>query len=203
MSDALVILLHGVGSRGADLLGLADAWRPWLPDARFAGSDAPQLFDHGGLGRQWFSVTGVTDANRPSRILAARPAFDQAIGDILAETGFAGRLDQVALVGFSQGSITALDAVVSGRWPVRAVVAFSGRLASPAPFTPATHAPVLLVHGTADPVMPVALCREAHNLLTGSGFDVTRHELPGVGHQITPDGIALSGRFLADVLGCR
>ena len=54
----LVILLHGVGSNGADLMGLAQMWAPALPGVIFESPDAPHAFDHG-PGYQWFSITGV------------------------------------------------------------------------------------------------------------------------------------------------
>ncbi|MDT8870818.1 hypothetical protein RAA17_05855 [Komagataeibacter rhaeticus] len=57
--------------------------------------------------------------------------FDDTLQSCISEAGFENRLDRVVLVGFSQGSIMALDAAISGRWPVAGVAAFSGRLASP------------------------------------------------------------------------
>lgn len=198
MSCHLIILLHGVGSNGANLAPLGDAWRQALPHAEFAAPDAPFAFDQG-PGRQWFSVSGVTEANRPERVAAARAAFDRTLGDIVAAHGMSDSLERVALVGFSQGSIMALDALASGRWPVAAVVAFSGRLASPQPLAPAPGTRVLLVHGDADPVMPVTESERAATTLQGLGIDVTSHILPRLGHSISPQGATLAGAFLAGV----
>jgi len=200
MSASLVILLHGVGSRGDDLEVLARAWAGLLPDTAFAAPDAPFPFDHGGGGRQWFSVTGVTEADRPARVEAARAEFDRTIATILAERGFADRLEKVALVGFSQGSIMALDALASGRWRVAAVVAFAGRLASPEPLTPKPGTPVLLVHGTADPGMPVALSEEAQARLAVAGIPAGLKRIPGCGHHLEAVGVEAAGRFLAEAL---
>ncbi|MPT47959.1 MAG: phospholipase [Sphingobium sp.] len=198
MSDALVIFLHGVGSRGADFSGLGELWQEALPDAQFVAPDAPQPFDFGGNGRQWFSVSGVTEINRPERVREARAAFNRVIAGVITEYGFADRLDRVALVGFSQGSIMALDAVVSGRWPVGAVVAFSGRLASPPPLSHTDATPILLLHGTDDATMPITLCREAQIALTGLGMAVAAKELPGVGHEISAEGARIAIQFLQD-----
>ncbi len=200
---ALVILLHGVGSSGADLTLLAGSLRQSLPHADFVAPDAPLPFDHG-PGRQWFSVTGITETNRPQRIAAARAAFDRTLTAIIAAHGLEARLEQVALVGFSQGSIMALDAVASGRWKIGAAVAFSGRLASPPPLAP-SYAPslatkLLLVHGAADPVIPPAGTIRAADVLESLGMTVTRHIFPGIGHTISPDGAAMAARFLAAAL---
>lgn len=197
MSAPLVIFLHGVGSRGADLAPLAQLWQPLLPGARFVAPDAPFAFEAAPEARQWFSIAGVTDANRPDRVAAARPAFDALIGGLIAEHGLSDGLDRVALVGFSQGSIMALDACASGRWPVAGVVAFAGRLASPQPLSPSPDTRVLLVHGGGDPVIPAIESRRAQQTLSAAGVAVERHELPGLGHQLSIEGATLAGRFLA------
>ncbi|MDB5663902.1 dienelactone hydrolase family protein [Cypionkella sp.] len=195
----LLIMLHGDGSNGADLALIGQHIAQNI-GADYASPDAPYAFDQGGTGRQWFSINGVTEANRPDRVADARASFDATISEIIEAHGLQNQLHNVALVGFSQGSIMALDAVASGRWPVGAVVAFSLRFSSPAPLTPALQTPVLLIHGTNDPVMPVPVANHAEATLTAAGLRTKLHLLPGVGHSITPDGIALAQDFLRENL---
>lgn len=199
-TKSLVIFLHGVGSRGADLLPLAEGWRQALPASTFATPDGPFAFNGDSSGRQWFSISGVTEANRPQRIVAARPAFDDVLRGTIERHGLLDHLDRVVLVGFSQGSIMALDAVVSGRWPVGAVVAYSGRLASPRPFAPAGMPRVLAVHAAADPVISAGASIEAMAALRELGLDADSHILPGVGHTITAEGAQLGAAFVAAAL---
>lgn len=199
MSTGLIVFLHGVGSQGASFSSLAAQWAEELPAAAFAAPDAPFVFDLAPNGRQWFSVKGVTENNRAERIVAARQAFDELLHTSIADAGFQDRLEQVVLVGFSQGSIMALDAVVSGRWPVAGVVAFSGRLASPLPYIPCLKTPVLLVHGDADGVMPVEEAVRASQNLSGAGVSVVCDILPGVGHTVSAAG---AGRALEFVKAC-
>lgn len=188
MKNGLVIFLHGVGSQGATFAPLAAQWATDCPMLDFATPDAPFPFDLASQGRQWFSIRGVTDANRAERIVAARQAFDETLRACIAEAGLEDELEKIVLVGFSQGAIVALDAVVSGRWPVAGVVAFSGRLASPQPFLPATRTRVLLVHGDADAVMPVQEAPRAERALTMAGIGVECDILPGVGHTLSASG---------------
>lgn len=196
----LVILLHGVGSNGANLAPLGDLWKEMLPETDFVSPDAPYAFGYGG-GRQWFRIEGVTEANRYERVVAARADFDKVIGDIISSHGLSETPERVALVGFSQGSIMSLDVLASGRLPVAAVVAFSGRLASPLPFTPSTKTKLSLIHGNADPIMPFGESQRAAETLKSVGVESELHILPGLGHSISQDGATLAGQFLAKALG--
>lgn len=193
----LVIFLHGVGSSGADLIGLSRHWAEALPETAFAAPDGPDAFDMyaQASGRQWFSVKGVTAENRFSRIKAAREAFDATLRRVMAEHGIDDPA-QVALVGFSQGSIMAFDAVASGRWPVAALVAYSGRFSTPDPLSP-SDTPVLIVHGDQDEVIPCAEGLEAAQRLKAAGVSVDAHVLPGLAHGINAPGSRLGQDFLA------
>ncbi|SFU21959.1 prolyl oligopeptidase family serine peptidase [Mesorhizobium sp. YR577] len=196
--ETLIVLLHGVGSDGRNMMGLADAWRSLLSNVVFVAPDAPFPSDFGG--REWFSVAGVTTENRPERIVQARPAFDAVLSAELRRHGFADRLDRVVLVGFSQGSMMLLDAVTSGRWPVAAGVAFSGRLASPQPFQPSSGTKLLLLHGTSDTVVPVDETSRAQKALQDSGYETEARLLPALGHSISSEGVLLAQRFIAAAL---
>lgn len=200
MTGQLVILLHGVGARGENLAGLGPIWAGDLPDTTFVAPDAPFAFDQGGPGRQWFSIRGVTEANRGERIVAARPTFDAVIAGIIAEHGFGERLDRVALVGFSQGAIMALDALATARWPVAAVLAYSGRLATPeAPLPGKT--PALLIHGDADMAIPHGESLSAAARLSAAGIDARAIIEPRHFHGISPDGAAAGLDFLRRAFG--
>jgi phospholipase/carboxylesterase len=193
---SLIILLHGVGSSGENLVHLGDIWLEMLPGSAFVAPDAPFAFD-GGAGFQWFSISGVTEANRAERIKASRAAFDATLRALIEQHGFAQKLDQVALVGFSQGAIMALDALASGRWPVRAVVAFAGRLATAEPLSPPPGSAALLVHGDADQVIPAEATRQAAAALLRHGVEVESHIEADVDHTISPEGALMAADFLS------
>ncbi|MBT9244572.1 prolyl oligopeptidase family serine peptidase [Gemmobacter fulvus] len=198
-AEALVVILHGVGGRGAHLAALADMIGAGLPGLAFALPDAPARYDWDDTGRQWFSVAEITAENRPERLVAARASFDRVLDRAITEQGFAGRLNRVALVGFSQGAIMALDAVMGGRWPVAGLACLSGRCVLPGPvLAPAT--PVMLSHGLEDPVIPAADAVRAADHLAGLGKPVDLHLWTGLGHWFDARVAEVTAGFLRRTL---
>lgn len=198
MTKKIVILLHGVGSNGDDLKPLAESWAKIMPDTLFVSPNAPAFFDQG-VGYQWFSVSGVTTVNRHQRVEAARQDFDAVISAILTENAIDITKDKIILVGFSQGSIMALDALVSSRIPLAAVVAFSGRLASVEPFTPSLETKTLLIHGKFDPIIPWTESQSAEQRLKAMSIDVQLSLEESTPHTISPEGARMAARFIAAI----
>lgn len=186
-TDSLVILLHGVGSNGADLLPLADFWSHSLPGTAFVALDGCESFAGGGEGRQWFDLSGITPDNRPARVTAAYPALLTMLDAEVERHGVAPA--RVALAGFSQGTIMALHHLVNDTAGMAALIGYSGRLAS-SPRTATTTA-VTLVHGEQDPVIPFQETLSAAQTLAGAGFAVASHIVPGVMHTISVEGAEL------------
>lgn len=196
MSKKVVILLHGVGSQGADMAPLASQWQQQIKDVLWLTPNAPFYSDMGS-GYQWFSLQGITNANRPERIQNARAAFDELLANLFNQYDIDPQHDQVVLIGFSQGSMMSLDALVSARWPLAGVVAFSGRLASPTPYQVKQAVPVLLVHGLSDPVVPHTESAAAATALSKLGHQVSTQFEPKLIHSISPQGVATASEFLA------
>lgn len=169
---------------------------PAVSDLPWVAPDAPEPIFWGGPGRQWFSVQDITAEGRPLRVKAARDGFDRVMQDVMAAQEIDDPADLV-LVGFSQGTIMALDAVASGRWPVGAVVGFSGRLASPT-LSP-VRVPVSLWHGGDDPVIAPQESIDACQRLRSHGVPVRLTIQPGLGHSISAEGLAAARGFLQGV----
>lgn len=191
----LVLLFHGVGSSAADLVPLGEVIARSRPDAMVVSVDGPHASTLG-RGREWFSVLGVTEQNRPERIAQALPLFLDAVAHWQQESGVSPEL--TVLVGFSQGAILALEATQVEARPLAAarVIALAGRFAQPvrrAPQALQFH----LVHGEEDAVVPTRYSVEAAHALQALGAHVTLDLLPGLGHGI--DGRAV--RLLLGYLG--
>lgn len=195
MAKHLVVFLHGFGSNGADLLELGQLWKERLPGVIFAAPDAPFVSD-AGFGYQWFSLAGVSEQNRPERIIKARTALDATLARLFAQHNVDPQQDRVVLVGFSQGSIMSLDMLVSRRLPLAGVVAFSGRLSTPEPWV-ANPTPSLLIHGKADAVIPWQNSQQASLQLTSAGFNTSLLLEDGLAHGISNQGAQAAAEFIA------
>ena len=196
----LVILLHGLGADGNDLIGLAPYWAPLLPTAEFLSPNAPFPCDMAPYGYQWFSAQDRSPAAVLAGVRAAAPFLDAFIDEALAER----RLNEtdLALVGFSQGTMMSLYVGLRRNKPVAGIVGFSGRLLAPELLASELRSRprTLLVHGTDDPLVPYESLAAAETALTGIGVPVETLTCTGVGHSIDENGLRRGASFLKDVL---
>ena len=199
----LVILLHGLGADGNDLIGLAPYWAPSLPEAEFLSPNAPFPCDMSPSGYQWFSSQDRSPMAVLAGVRAAAPILDAFIDNALAARGLGD--DDLALVGFSQGTMMSLFVGLRRAQPVAGIVGFSGRLLAPELLADELRSRprILLVHGTEDPLVPYASLAAAETTLTAAGVPVETLTCPGVGHSIDEAGLQRAGHFLKDVLAER
>jgi phospholipase/carboxylesterase len=199
----IVVLCHGYGSNGDDLISLAPYWAKTMPDALFVSPNAPDPCDMappGFEGRQWFPIGALDPATLGAGARRARSVLDHFIDAEL--TRHALPPDAYALMGFSQGAMMALFSGLRRAVAPRAILAYSGALVDPASLArEITGAPpVLLVHGEADIVVPPSRSREAQTALIAANVPVHALFIPGLAHGIDPAGLeagaALLGRTL-------
>lgn len=199
--NALVILIHGYGSNGDDLISLARMIQPALPHAAFVAPNAPSQIPRMAAAHQWWPIETFSMAERAAGAAAAAPALDAFITHALEEAGLPS--DRLLLVGFSQGTMMALHVGLRRPEPIAGIVGISGMLVAPERL----HAeirnrpPVLLIHGTDDDVVPFRSMELASTALTASGVTVATHVSPGLGHSVGQDGLAAAAAFAVRVLG--
>jgi phospholipase/carboxylesterase len=196
----LVILLHGLGADGNDLIGLAPYWAPLLPDAEFLSPNAPFPCDTAPFGYQWLSAR---DPSPEARLAGARTAagiLNDFIDESLEVRGLSD--SELALVGFSQGTMMSLFVGPRRERQLAGIVGFSGRLIAPQVLGEEIRSrpPILLVHGTDDPTVPYSSMAEADGALKTVGVSVETLACPGIGHAIDGDGLQAGGAFLKRVL---
>jgi phospholipase/carboxylesterase len=203
-TGSVVVLLHGYGADGTDLLGLADPLAPHMPDTVFIAPDAPERCKNNPFGYQWFPIPWLDgssqEAAEASQTVSAGK-LDRFLDEVLAAEGL--RPDRMVLLGFSQGTMMSLHVAPRRPEPVAGVVGFSGRLLSPERLAAeaVSKPPVLLVHGDADDIVPIASLREAGEALTQAGFETYGHVMRGTAHGIAPDGLSVALAFMREKLG--
>jgi len=195
----VVVLLHGYGADGADLLGLADPLAPHMPDTAFVAPNAPERSIGNPGGFQWFPIPWLDGSSEEE----AAAALQAAVADL---NGF---LDQVLkdeqlpaarmiLFGFSQGTMLSLHVAPRRPEAVAGVVGFSGRLLEPEHLKDDVRVrpPILLVHGDQDEMVPPENLETAARALQDAGFNVFAHIMQGTGHGIAPDGLSVALAFM-------
>lgn len=198
-----IILLHGYGADGADLLGLADPLGAHLPDTAFIAPNAPERCSGNPFGYQWFPIPwldGSSEQAATDGMVQAARDLDAFIDTTLTEEGLSEA--QLGVIGFSQGTMMALHVLPRRAAPVAGLAGFSGRLLAPErlPAEVVSRPPVLLVHGDADEMVPPSSMPEAEQALRAAGIEVQTHVSEGTGHGIAPDGLGVALQFLRSVL---
>ncbi len=200
--EKIVLMLHGVGSNGQDLIGLAPVMAPSLPGVLFLSPDAPQSYDMAPVfmpsGYQWFSLQTRIPEFLQDGAAAAWPVLDELIGRVLDHHGL--RESDLALLGFSQGTMMSLYALMHGNRDLAGVLGYSGMMLGGDVAASAHKPPVCLIHGMADDVVPFIAMEDAAARLREGGFDIDTLAVPGMGHSIDQSGIERGISFLRRVL---
>jgi phospholipase/carboxylesterase len=197
--DVTVILCHGYGAPGTDLVPLAEALIPFLPaglSVRFLFPQAPIVLEAFGdyEGRAWWELSinsllsaiengqmDVLRSVRPEGLDEARDALASTCEAFLTESGLS--WGQTVLGGFSQGAMLATDyALRLERRPAHLAL-LSGTLLNEQEWRPlagqGTSMQVLQSHGQLDPVLPFPTAIWLRDLLSEQGHDVEFIEFPG------------------------
>ncbi len=198
--DALVVLLHGYGSNGADLISLAPYWAKALPGAQFVSPNALEPVPGVPGGFQWFGLSNLDPRLMEQGARLAAPSLDRFLDRELERYGL--DASRLALVGFSQGTMMALHVGLRRKALPAAVLGYSGvivgarKLKEEVPAAP----PILLVHGDQDQTIPITAMFDSAEALAASGFGAQWHISYGLPHSIGPDGLELGGQFLLTYL---
>src|ERR1700742_2566120 len=104
-ASPLVVLVHGYGSDGNDLIGLAPHWHSLLPSAALPAPKGPSPVP-GSSGFQWFPISRIDPQEMLKGVEAAGPTLEQFLDEELARLSLPP--ERLMLVGFSQGTMLSL-----------------------------------------------------------------------------------------------
>ncbi len=197
----VVILLHGLGSDGNDLISLAPEFAHILPDAHFISPNAPFNCDMSPFGYQWFSMTEWTEDAMKRGVRDAAPILSHFIDETLERFGLSD--DKLVLAGFSQGTIMSLYVGMRREKPCAGILGYSGIFLNDEDMQAEIRSrpDICLVHGMMDPVVPYMFHEQAVKELKAAGCSPEAHSRPMLAHSIDSKGIEIGRNFLDRVLG--
>lgn len=192
-AEKLILLFHGVGDNPISMGEIGKYFAAAFPQALVVSIGSPDICDFG-RGFQWFSVQGVTEKNRQSRIDAAMPLFIRTVREWQQHSGVPPQ--NTVLVGFSQGTIMTLESTKVEAGLAGRIVAFSGRFGN-LPETPIDAGTVVhFIHGEQDPVINPFQSKSAAERLSSLGNTCTLDLQPGMAHGLDPQMINTALAYL-------
>lgn len=193
----LVVLLHGVGSNGHDLIKLVPYIQDDLPDCHFIAPHGIEPYDMASYGRQWFSLQDRTPYVM-KRLLGSNVA---SVTAIIKQKQMALHLtnQETIIVGFSQGVMMGLYLTLIQPEPFLCTIGFSGLLVAPSQCINTTT-PICLVHGVLDNVITVEAIDQAIHYLDDHKVPCSAHKLENLAHSIDHRGLAIAVDFIKKVV---
>ena len=191
-SDQMIlILLHGWGADGRDLIDLAAPIQAELPNLSLFTPHAPYPCSANPMGRQWFELT-ERFFEKPASVLAEIEEVSQLIDEMIKAlmTELSIGRDQIVLGGFSQGGMMTLylasQNAADKDMRLAGYASIAGALIAPDRLVPAgkTAAPIWLAHGQMDQVVPFAAMEKAQTELAEQRYDVSVCVRPMMAHSI-------------------
>jgi phospholipase/carboxylesterase len=192
----LIVFLHGVGADGNDLITLAHELGSYFPDAQFLSPNAPFPCDMAPMGYQWFSLLDRSPDALLSGVRTVEPILNQYFDQQLNMYNVPE--EKLAVIGFSQGTMTALHTMLRRPKACGAVVGFSGAMIGSAELKSELKStpPVCLIHGKMDDVVPFEAMALASEALEENAVPHETHACPNVAHGIDPQGLLAAIEFL-------
>ncbi len=189
---SLVVLMHGYGSNGDDVIQLGHHWSHDLPNTVFIAPNAPECCPHASNGYQWYDLADTSPAVLKNGLDMISPHLRTFIQD--QQKKYDVSPEKTACVGFSQGTAVALNLLRESDLMCCSILGYAGELTIPPTEYHATR--IQLIHGEADNVVPVERSKLGDQTLRKLGYDVHLHLIPSLGHRIDKTALNIGSAFL-------
>ena len=191
-----VILCHGYGGDGKDISILANYWKNFLPDTMFVCPDAPEVCKVNPSGFQWFDLMDQTDDETLSKSLIAEKKLDNFINEVTSQNKL--NLNDIALVGFSQGCMISLQTALKKRDKIKCLIGYSGKILNIKNLNQNINSKpeIFLMHGDKDAVVPINFLLEAKEFFNKNNYTIQTKIFKNCEHRIPTEGSSLGLEFL-------
>ena len=191
-----VILCHGYGGDGNDISILANYWKNFLPDTMFVCPDAPEICKVNPSGFQWFDLMDQTDDETLSKSLIAEKKLDNFINEVTSQNNLS--LNDIALVGFSQGCMISLQTALKKRDKIKCLIGYSGKILNIKHLNQNINSKpeIFLMHGDKDAVVPINFLLEAKEFFNKNNYLIQTKIFKNCEHRIPTEGSSLGLEFL-------
>ena len=194
--NSLVVLLHGIGADAFDLIPLAKYWALTLKKTKFYSLHAPYPCKLTPSGKQWFDLEDRDQTRILKEIELIKPMIITFLKKKLKDYNL--QYKDLILVGFSQGTMVALNLTLTMKEEVRGVLGYSGGviLTKSGKIEIISKPNICLVHGKNDEVVPKKMMETTKIILKDNNIDVDTHLIENLGHSIDQKGLEIGQNFL-------
>ena len=198
--NSLVILLHGIGADAFDLIPLAKYWSTTLKKTKFYSLHAPYPYKLDSFGKQWFDLEDRNQTRILKEIELVKPMiitfFEKKLKDYNLQ------YKDLILVGFSQGTMVALNLTLTMKEEIKGVLGYSGGiiLTKSGKIEINSKPKICLVHGKDDEIVPKKMMEATKIVLNDNYIDIDTHLIENLGHSINQEGLEIGQNFLVKYL---
>ena len=187
----VIILCHGYGGDGKDISQLAINWQRFLPDAIFLCPNAPEICAISPQGYQWFDLSSEKENVILEKSLLAEKKLNIFFEQVF--DNFQLRPSNLALVGFSQGCMMAIQVGLKMKEKINCIVGYSGKIINQKHLSNNINSKpkILLMHGANDTIVSPTHLLEAKEYLDNRGIKIKTKLFKNCEHKIPVEGSSL------------
>ena len=192
----VIVLCHGYGGDGKDISALAINWQRFLPDAIFLCPNAPEICSVNPQGYQWFDLASDEEEVILEKSLVAEKKLSIFLDQVFEN--FQLEPNNLALVGFSQGTMMGIQVGIKKKNKINCLIGYSGKIINQKHLSENINSKpkMFLMHGDKDTIVPPTHLLEAKEYLKKNGINVKTKMFKNCEHRIPVEGSSLGLGFL-------